>query len=127
VTVPFDPTQGPIVIEAELSGPTGRSSLRLLLDTGATESLVDPLMLVAVGHDPDTSRDHVQVAMGGGIATVPRVTLNRLKAFGKHRVGFRVLSHQLPAAAGVDGLLGLDFFRREILTLDFRAGVASLS
>jgi hypothetical protein len=49
VSFPFDPTTGPIYVEAEVSGPTARSSLRLVLDTGATISLIDPSMLLAVG------------------------------------------------------------------------------
>jgi predicted aspartyl protease len=127
VTAPFDATQGPIYVEAEVSGPTGRSSLRLLLDTGATTSLIDPIMLIAVGYDPDSSTDQVQVTMGGGSASVLRVVLNRLTALGQHRIGFSVLSHPLPPDAGVDGLLGLDFFRGSILTLDFRVGLITLS
>jgi hypothetical protein len=83
VTASFDPIQGPIYVEAEISGPTGRSSLRLLLDTGATTSMIDPVMLIAVGSDPGSSTDHVQVTMGGGTATVPRVVLNRLTVLGQ--------------------------------------------
>ena len=36
MTAPFDPTKGAIPIEAEVSGPTGRLSPQLLIDTGAT-------------------------------------------------------------------------------------------
>jgi hypothetical protein len=84
-------------------------------------------MLVAVGYDPNSSTDHVQVTMGGGSASIPRIVLNRLTVLGQHRIGFSVLSHPLPPDAGVDGLLGLDFFRGSILTLDFRNGRISLS
>jgi hypothetical protein len=45
MTASFDPTQGPILIEAEASGPTGRTSLKLLVDTGATMSAIDPTLL----------------------------------------------------------------------------------
>jgi hypothetical protein len=31
MSFPFDATQGPIYVEAEVSGPSGRSNLRLLL------------------------------------------------------------------------------------------------
>ncbi len=34
----------------------------------------------------------------------------------------QVSCHTLPPSAGVDGLLGLDFFRGERLTVDFRTG-----
>jgi hypothetical protein len=90
-------------------------------------SLIDPAILVGVGYDPDAAPDRVQVTMGGGVASVPRVVLNRLTALGQHRIGFSVVSHLLPADSDVDGLLGLDFFRGFILTLDFRGGLISLS
>lgn len=127
MTFPFDPTQGPIHVEAEVSGPTGRSSLRLLLDTGATNSLIDPTMLIAVGYDPDASTDRVQVAMFNGVELVSRIVVTRLTALGTHRIGFPLLSHPLPPAAGVHGLRGLDFFRGHVLTLDFRGGQITLS
>lgn len=53
--------------------------------------------------------------------------INRLSALGHHAVGLRVLAHDLPASAGIDGLLGLDFFRGLALTLDFRAGRIDLA
>jgi hypothetical protein len=127
VTAPFDPTRGPIYVEAEVSGPTGHLDLRLLLDTGATTSMIDPDLLIAVGYDPDAAPDRAQVTMGGGIVSVPRIVLNRLTALGQHRIGFSVVSHALPADADVYGLLGLDFFRGCLLTLDFRSGLISLS
>ena len=127
MSFPFDPAQGPIRVEAEVSGPTGRSNLRLRLDTGATTSLVDPVMLVAVGYDPAASTDRVQLTMGNGVASVSRVVLTRLTALGQHGFGFPVLSHPLPPEAGTDGLLGLDFLRGRVLTLDFRSGLATLA
>jgi hypothetical protein len=33
-----------------------------------------------------------------------------------------VLGHTLPPSSGVDGLLGLDFFRGLCLNIDFRPG-----
>ena len=33
----------------------------------------------------------------------------------------------IPADAGVDGLLGLDFLRGHVLTLDFRGGIITLA
>lgn len=54
------------------------------------------------------------------------MTLSRIRALGQERVEFAVLGHTLPPSAGVDGLLGLDFFRGQSLTLDFRTGHVTL-
>ena len=34
----FNSSQGPIVVEASLSGPMGQADVRLILDTGATRA-----------------------------------------------------------------------------------------
>ncbi len=58
---------------------------------------------------------------------VPVVMLTRLSALGQHRFGFPVIAHTLPPGSNVDGLLGLDFLRGQILTIDFRANWLSLA
>jgi hypothetical protein len=97
------------------------------LDTGATTSLIRSTLLVAVGYDPDAATDRVQVTMGNGIETVPQLVLNRLSALGQHRLGLPVLSHARPPTAGIDGLLGLDFLRGSVLTIDFQNGQIALA
>jgi len=118
----FDPQQGLVIVRAELSGPAGRGILRLALDTGATSSLINFSLLVATGYDPALSRDRVEITTGSGVEFAPRLTLNKLAALGQTFVDFPVLAHTLPSSAGVDGLLGLDFFRKRKLTLNFRRG-----
>jgi predicted aspartyl protease len=122
----FDPNNGPVHVRAEISGPLGSANLRLVLDTGATMSLIRSAVLIGLGYEPDASNDRMRVAMGNGLEVVPRVTLTRLSALGMHRIGMAVLAHSLPAEAGVDGLLGLDFLRGQILTLDFVSGQVTL-
>ena len=96
--------------------------LRLARDTGATTTLVNVAMLVGMGYDPALAPTRVQVTTGSGVEYVPRVTVSRIRALGQDRVLFGVLGHTLPPSAGVDGLLGLDFFRGQSVTIDFRAG-----
>jgi predicted aspartyl protease len=127
VSSPFDPQQGLIIVRAELWGPTGSAVLRLALDTGATATLVNIGLLVAVGYDPALAPTRVQVTTGSGVEYVPRVTVSRLLALGQERTDFAVLGHTLPPSAGVDGLLGLDFLRGQSLTLDFRSGHVTLA
>lgn len=92
MTQRFDPRRGPIEVLAEVSGPLGPAYLRLILDTGATQSLVRDRVLASIGYDPASSTDRVQVAMGNGVELVPRVVVNRFTAFGLHRIGFPLLA-----------------------------------
>lgn len=127
MTFPFDPQQGLIIVRAEMRGPTGSAVLRLAIDTGATGTVVSVGMLVAIGYDPALVPDRVQVTTGSGVEFAPRVVLDRIMALGQERMRFPVLGHTLPPSAGVDGLLGLDFFYGRCLTIDFHAGHVTLT
>jgi predicted aspartyl protease len=123
----FDPHQGLILVQAEIRGPSGSAVLRLALDTGATTTLINAGMLVSIGYDPALSPDRVQVTTGSGIEFAPVVNLNSLRALEQERTYFPALCHTLPQSAGVDGLLGLDFFRNHKLTIDLRKGEITLT
>ena len=84
-------------------------------------------MLVAIGYDPALVPDRVQVTTGSGVEFVPRVMLDRIMALGREYTGFPVLGHTLPPSAGIDSLLGLDFFRERSLTIDFHTGRVTLA
>ena len=121
---PFPLKSGPIYVDAEITGPFGSVVLKLVLDTGATTTVIKLANLLALGFDPNQAARRVPMTTGS-VVTV--VTLTRLSALGQHRFGFPVLAHPLPAAAAIDGLLGLDFFRGHVLTIDFPAGQITLA
>lgn len=123
----FNPREGLIVVSTSVEGPTGCAVLRLALDTGATSTLINVGLLVAIGYDPAVAPTRVEMTTGSGIEFTPRLTVAKMTALGHSRTGFPVLGHTLPPSAGVDGLLGLDFFRNRILTVDFREGRISLA
>ncbi|MGA9995301.1 MAG: retroviral-like aspartic protease family protein [Pyrinomonadaceae bacterium] len=122
----FDPHQGLVIVQAELEGPSGSVVLRLALDTGATGTLINAAMLVSIGYDPALAPNRLQVTTGSGIEFVPRIEISKVTALGQERAKFSVLCHTLPPSAGVDGLRGLDFFRGQSLTINFRNGQITL-
>jgi hypothetical protein len=61
-----------------------------------------------------------------GVETAPRLRVERVEALGTERRDFPLVCHTLPPSVGVDGVLGLDFFRGQRLVVDFRRGVVSL-
>ncbi|HEX7409469.1 MAG TPA: retropepsin-like aspartic protease [Candidatus Binatia bacterium] len=126
MSIPFDPREGLIIVPAELWGPSGSVVLRLALDTGATSTVVNVGMLVAIGYAPALAPDRVQVTTGSGVEFAPRITLRQIAALEQQRTDFAVLGHTLPPSAGVDGLLGLDYVRGLRLTVDLRSGLALL-
>ena len=118
----FNSRSGLILVRAELSGPTGVVLAKLALDTGANSTILRSQTLGLAGYRPENSTDLARLTAGTGTAMAPRLMLNRLTALGHHAIGLRVLAHDLPPEAGIDGLLGLDFFRDRVLTIDFRDG-----
>ena len=123
----FNPSEGLVIVRAEVSGPVGSVVLRLALDTGATGTVVNAGMLVAVGYDPAVAPERTQVTTGSGVEFAPRLRLDKVAALGQERLNVPVLGLTLPSSAGVDGLLGLDFLRGQSLTLDFRSGQLKLA
>jgi|ERR1043165_4366992 len=122
MSVSFDAQRGLVVVPAELEGPFGSALIRLAVDTGATTTLINAAILVSLGYDPGASSERVQVTTGSGVEFAPQINLQTIRALTRERGAFPVLCHTLPPSAGVDGLLGLDFFRGENLNIDFRTG-----
>jgi aspartyl protease family protein len=127
VTSSFNPARGLIQIEAVIVGPAGSAVVRLALDTGATSTLIDTDPLVLAGYDPPAVGTSVQTTTAGGVVQSFRLPIQSLTALGQTRTSMPVLARTLPPTIKVDGLLGLDFFRGHVLTLDFVNGEIALA
>ena len=126
-SVAFNPAGGLVVVRVRLWGPSGDTYVRLALDTGATTTMVRNAVLVSLGYDPTLAPRRVQMTTGSGVEFVVRLRVSRISALGRSRRNFPVLGHTLPPSATVDGLLGLDFFRRSRLEINFRKGFLQLA
>jgi hypothetical protein len=127
MSFPFNAIQGLVLVEVEIEGPAGQGGLSLALDTGATFTAVNLRALVALGYDPAATPQRVLTTTASGITLVPRLEVSRITALGQAKNSFPVLCLTLPPTAGIDGVLGLDFFRGHVLTVDFRQGQITLA
>lgn len=57
----FNAKAGLILVEAEVSGPTGKAVATLVLDTGATSTAINRNLLRTVGYDPDSATEFVRM------------------------------------------------------------------
>ena len=123
----FNPRQGLVVVSVQVFGPSGDTFARLAVDTGAVATVISPLILVSVGYDLAQAPDQVRLVSASGVVIVPRLLVDKIMALGQERIFLPILAHNLPAAMGVDGTLGLDFYRARRLTVNFRRGSVSLA
>ncbi len=126
MSFPFDPEEGLIVVPTLLSGPAGDTVGRLALDTGAEGSVVNRELAASLGYDLASAAEIVQITTGSRVESAPRIAIERIEALGQERRNFPVVCHTIPPSAGIDGVLGLDFFRGLRLVVDLREGFVSV-
>jgi predicted aspartyl protease len=126
VNFKFDPKEHLVFVTARIVGPAGDVAVHLALDTGASSTLIAWNALKLAGYGPDNQSSQVEMITGSGIEQVPKIKLKQIDSLGKRRRGLEVVAHTLPPGARIDGLLGLDFFRKLRLAIDFRKNTITL-
>lgn len=97
-----------------------RKAVTMILDTGATLTAVSPETAVRLGLKPPPGAPMVEVRTASGPAKYPAAVLDRL-SLGRAKVrNLTVLICGPCAHAGLSGLLGLNFIRHFVLTIDER-------
>jgi predicted aspartyl protease len=111
-----------LVVRAALEGEHEIQVVQLMVDTGATHTILQWRRLQELGYDPAASRDWRRILTVDSTVMVPRVRLQRLHCLGKVVENLPVLCHMLPFVTYVDGLLGIDFLRSFDIAIHTRRG-----
>src|SRR5436309_8971332 len=111
-----------IVVDATLNG---RASAKLILDTGADRTVINPRVLEAAGVAL-TQGATGQIRGATGTASVQAAALDSLEVGGAKVSKLLVIAHDIEQAA-VDGLLGRDFLDQFKVSIDSDSGVATLA
>jgi predicted aspartyl protease len=112
-----------IVVDLLLEAADAKSSLLIpvVLDTGASLTIVATDILAQLGYDPaNPSLGRQRIITGSGVEYAPRTTVRSAAAIGQKVAN-------LPPESGVDGLLGLSFLKHFKLTIRFRKGIIDLN
>jgi len=128
--VVYDPSLSSIVVDLLLEAADGTSSLVIpvVLDTGASLTIVATDIIAQLGYDPaNPSLERQRIVTGSGIEYAPRTTVRSATAIGQKVTNLDILCHDLPPESGVDGLLGLSFLKHFKLTIRFRKGIIDLN
>lgn len=107
---------------AALTDSGGSKVLTLLVDTGATYTIIPVELLESIGQSVATCREHVRIVTGNGILMVPRVIVAKFHCLGQQMQSFSVIGHTLPPAGPIDGLLGMDFLQACNAVIDIASG-----
>ncbi len=128
--VVFDPSATSIVVDLLVEAADLRSSVvvPVVLDTGASLTILAPDIMTRLGYDPaNPELQRQRIITGSGVEYAPRTTVKSATAIGQKVSDLDVLCHDLPPESGVDGLLGLNFIRHFKLTIQFRKGIIDLT
>lgn len=121
MTEPWNLWRRLIIVRAVITGPTGEFNAQMAVDTGASATLVEERVLRSIGYVPSESDDQVEVVDARGVKSSGRLTVSHIAALGVEWQNYLVVYDTLPAELGIDGLLGLNFFLRRKLIVDFDA------
>jgi predicted aspartyl protease len=119
--IPFTPGK-PIMVSAKVNGGT---TAHLMLDTGASVTVINPRVLAAMGIGSSQAlRGSVKGATGS--ADVLFVPIQSIEV-GTARSGpLRIAAHDVDLSQG-DGLLGRDFLDQFKVTIDSTAGIVTIA
>lgn len=125
MSFPFDPSSRLIRVPVVLVGRSGPLKLMFALDTGCSRTCASEITIRRLGYDTGLIPRTKTVRAATGLGTFGEVEIFSLATLGvtwdNPSIAFRELG-----TPRVDGLLGLDFFRGRILTVDFVRGTVAL-
>jgi predicted aspartyl protease len=112
-TTRFDPHGELIIVPGRVWNPRSGSfrRLRLVLDTGAAETIVIPEILDEIGYSPRDGEAITVIRSAVGREQGYLIRVARFACLGHQERDFRVHAHDLPEGWGIEGLIGLSFLR----------------
>jgi hypothetical protein len=124
---PFDRKAEAIWVRGTLVGRGGREQqLLLLVDPGTPETIVDDELAAQIGLDRSQSIGPARFRGFTGPQDGYYVMADGLEVFGRVVGPFKVACCPCDPGFEIDGLLGLDFFRDLVVTLNFKQGRVTL-
>ncbi len=96
--------------------------VRLLIDTGASYTVIPRKILQRIGCDLSQPLDKKTIVTANGAISVPIVAVPSINCLGVKRENYPVVALDLPANSFTDGLLGMDFLIRVRAVIDVANG-----
>lgn len=108
-----------ILISGEIQG----QPVTLAQDTGASHTVIDFTSLLIAGYSHEDVDRTVEIETAKGMLEGSIVPIRNFKVLGVNVPAWEICTYDFienDFLSGIDGVLGLDFFRHRILTKDFQ-------
>ena len=121
-TTRFDPTRAYLYVDVALVHPVrGRYDFRAIIDTGAPRTEFADAFLVHAGF-LESVRQDIPLRQGLQTQKHGKLVLPTLEICGHVLTDYQVMVSRFEESWGIAALIGLDFFRRFRVTVDYKAG-----
>ena len=100
--------------------------VRLLVDTGASYTVIPTLILERLGCNLNEPLKKTTILTASGAIEVPIVAIHWFNCLGIKKENFPVVGLNLPVSAFTNGLLGMDFLREVKAVIDVAKGEIQL-
>jgi len=119
-TVSFDRKSSLIRVPVTVKKSNEILRYEFAVDTGSTVTMIDSDVMLQMGYSKANSIGTTHTLTASKPETVYEFQIDNIMALGLIRRNFKVISRSLPLGLGIDGLLGLNFFRNQELIIDFK-------
>lgn len=127
MAVPIERIGQLFLITVRLSGNTGESDARLIVDTGASHTILSHKLALQLGLLSEPQSGSVTMHTVGGTVQAPLARIKSIRIGEAEVANSFVVIHDLPDSPGlVEGLLGLDALQHFQVTLDPGKGLLVL-
>lgn len=86
-------------------------ALRMLIDSGATYTMIPRKAALAIGLDPPMALRRIPVITASAVEYVPLLRIPKFRCLGLQLRDLEIACHDLPPESAVEGLLGLNVLR----------------
>lgn len=129
MTFPFerDPGSGLIVVSIEIDG---KYELKMVLDTGATNTTINSNALYLLGYDLKDNIGTVEIETANGIIETEVFEVGSFSSIGQIKTKFQIQVYDFLAHgifSDYNGLLGLDFLEGTKFCIDMNLNTITLS
>ena len=115
-----------ITVLVLVEGPLTSKMVHLVVDSGATTTMISPHTAMAIGCEANLSEKHAPIITASGFVYMPLMKIPLIACLGVEIKNLEIICHQLPAESIVQGVLGLDFLRHVPAFQEFEKKILDL-